>query len=74
MLITLKRSNDVHPELAPPYDWQWMFGFLGARAVTGVETVTTTTTSAVLPVKGIRDFRVTPDIATHTLTVTLSRG
>ena len=19
----------------PPYDWQWMFGFLGARAVTG---------------------------------------
>jgi DNA-3-methyladenine glycosylase II len=24
----------------PPYDWQWMFGFLGARAVTGVETVT----------------------------------
>jgi hypothetical protein len=37
----------------PPYDWQWMFGFLGARAVTGVETVTDTT-SAVSPVKAIR--------------------
>lgn len=24
----------------PPYDWSWMFGFLAARAVTGVETVT----------------------------------
>lgn len=24
----------------PPYDWQWMFGFLGARAVEGIETVT----------------------------------
>ena len=23
----------------PPYDWQWMFSFLGARAVAGVETV-----------------------------------
>ena len=21
----------------PPYNWQWMFGFLGARAVMGVE-------------------------------------
>ena len=26
----------------PPYDWQWMFDFLGARAVTGIETVTAT--------------------------------
>lgn len=24
----------------PPYDWQWMFGFLSARAVAGIETVT----------------------------------
>lgn len=23
----------------PPYDWQWMFGFLAARAVYGIETV-----------------------------------
>ena len=21
----------------PPYDWQWMFGFLQARAVSGIE-------------------------------------
>jgi DNA-3-methyladenine glycosylase II len=55
-MLRTKRSNDVHPELATPYDWQWMFGFLGARAVTGIETVTTTTTSAVLPVKGIRGY------------------
>ncbi|MCV2514382.1 DNA-3-methyladenine glycosylase 2, partial [Leclercia pneumoniae] len=26
----------------PPYDWQWMFDFLAARAVTGIETVTAT--------------------------------
>ncbi len=24
----------------PPYDWSWMLGFLAARAVSGVETVT----------------------------------
>ena len=30
----------MHTLTAPPYDWQWMFGFLGARAVAGVETVT----------------------------------
>jgi DNA-3-methyladenine glycosylase II len=40
----------------PPYDWQWMFGFLGARAVTGIETVTNDTTSAVLPARGIRGY------------------
>lgn len=26
----------------PPYDWEWMFGFLAARAVSGIETVTPT--------------------------------
>ena len=36
----IKRSSDVYPDVATPYDWQWMFGFLGARAVTGIETVT----------------------------------
>lgn len=40
----------------PPYDWQWMFGFLGARAVAGVETVTDTITSAVSPARGIRGY------------------
>ena len=59
----------------PPYDWQWMFGFLGARAVTGIETVTHDYYERSFACEGHQGiFRVTPDIATHTLTVTLSPG
>ena len=59
----------------PPYDWQWMFGFLGARAVTGIETVTRDYYERSFACEGHQGiFRVTPDIATHTLTVTLSPG
>ncbi len=31
----------------PPYDWSWMFGFLAARAVTGLRPLRRITTSAV---------------------------
>ena len=59
----------------PPYDWQWMFGFLGARAVTGIETVTHDYYERSFACEGHQGiFRATPDIATHTLTVTLSPG
>ena len=59
----------------PPYDWQWMFGFLGARAVTGIETVTNDYYERSFACEGHQGiFRVTPDLATHTLTVTLSPG
>ena len=59
----------------PPYDWQWMFGFLGARAVTGIETVTHDYYERSFACEGYQGiFRVTPDIATHTLNVTLSPG
>ena len=59
----------------PPYDWQWMFGFLGARAVTGIETVTHDYYERSFACEGHQGiFRVTPYIATHTLTVTLSPG
>lgn len=59
----------------PPYDWQWMFGFLGARAVTGIETVTHDYYERSFACEGYKGiFRVTPDIATHTLNVTLSPG
>lgn len=75
MLITLKRSNDVYPHTASPYDWQWMFGFLGARAVTGIETVTNDYYERSFACEGHQGiFRVTPDIASHTLSVTLSPG
>ena len=59
----------------PPYDWQWMFGFLGARAVAGVETVTESYYERSFACEGHQGiFRVTPDTQTHTLQVTLSPG
>ncbi|HDR2590416.1 TPA: DNA-3-methyladenine glycosylase 2 [Enterobacter ludwigii] len=59
----------------PPYDWQWMFGFLSARAVAGVETVTDHYYERSFACEGHQGiFRVTPDSQTPTLTVTLSPG
>lgn len=58
-----------------PYDWQWMFRFLGARAVSGVETVTETYYERSFSCEGHRGiFRVTPDEQSQTLAVTLSPG
>lgn len=59
----------------PPYDWQWMFEFLGARKVAGIETVTRTCyerSFACLGHQGI--FRVTPNETQATLQVSLSEG
>lgn len=59
----------------PPYDWQWMFGFLGARAVAGVETVTDDYYERSFAVGGHQGIcRVTPDIINRALNVTLSPG
>lgn len=59
----------------PPYDWRWMFEFLGARAVAGVETVTGEYYERSLACKGHQGlFRVTPYINDSTLRVTLSEG
>ena len=59
----------------PPYDWSWMFGFLAARAVTGVETVTEDYYERRFGYAGHQGvFRVTPDSATPTLAVSLSPG
>ena len=59
----------------PPYDWQWMFGFLGVRAVAGVETVTDEYYERSFACEGHQGiFRVTPDIRTRTLEVTFSAG
>ncbi|MBK4556556.1 DNA-3-methyladenine glycosylase 2, partial [Enterobacter hormaechei] len=59
----------------PPYDWSWMFGFLVARAVTGVETVTEDYYERSFGYAGHQGvLRVTPDSATHTLAVSLSPG
>ncbi|WP_263070037.1 DNA-3-methyladenine glycosylase 2 [Enterobacter huaxiensis] len=59
----------------PPYDWQWMFSFLGARAVTGVETVTERYYERSFACEGHQGiFRVTPDTQRNTLTVALSPG
>ena len=59
----------------PPYDWPWMLGFLGARAVTGVETVTERYYERSFACEGHQGiFRVTPDTRGNTLTVALSPG
>ncbi|MBW9461139.1 DNA-3-methyladenine glycosylase 2 [Kluyvera sp. EC_51] len=59
----------------PPYDWQWMFGFLQARAVSGIERFDDGSYS--------RSWRcgehhglitMTPDTAHYRLCVTLSTG
>ena len=59
----------------PPYDWEWMFSFLGDRAVQGVETF--------VDGRYIRSFAlaghaglitVTPDEAAQGMQVTLSPG
>ncbi|MEG5549605.1 DNA-3-methyladenine glycosylase 2 [Enterobacter wuhouensis] len=59
----------------PPYDWQWMLGFLRARAVTGVETVTDSYYERSFACEGHQGvFRVTPESNAPTLVVTLSPG
>ncbi|MDY1036224.1 DNA-3-methyladenine glycosylase 2 [Lelliottia sp. CFBP8978] len=59
----------------PPYDWQWMLGFLGARAVAGIETVTDNYYERSFSYDGHHGlFRVTPEIEKATLLVTLSEG
>lgn len=59
----------------PPYDWQWMLSFLGARAVSGVETVTETYYERSFTCEGHQGiFRVTPDEQSQTLAVMLSPG
>lgn len=59
----------------PPYDWQWMFGFLSARAVAGIETVTEEYYERSFACDGHQGvFRIVPDINRCTLRVTLSEG
>ncbi|HFZ8994106.1 TPA: DNA-3-methyladenine glycosylase 2 [Citrobacter freundii] len=59
----------------PPYDWSWMLGFLAARAVSGVETVEPTRYIRSMSVNGHRGIvTVIPQLASHTLDVTLSAG
>ncbi|NIY46174.1 DNA-3-methyladenine glycosylase 2 [Cedecea colo] len=59
----------------PPYDWDWMFGFLAARAVSGIETVTPTRYCRSFAL-GLHQGLITlePDEKRHVLKVTLSAG
>jgi len=59
----------------PPYDWQWMFGFLAGRAVSGIETVSETRycrSFALGHYQGL--LTLVPDEAACQLNVTLSAG
>ena len=59
----------------PPYDWQWMFGFLQARAVTGIERFQNgsyTRSWRCGEHQGL--MTMTPDTAHNRLCVTLSAG
>lgn len=58
-----------------PYDWDWMFGFLSARTVEGVERFEDGTylrSIALGEHRGV--LRATPNLQTQTLNVTLSEG
>ena len=58
-----------------PYDWPWMFEFLSARALTGVETLTDDYYARSFAFEGHQGLiRVTPDKVNGTLQVTLSAG
>ncbi|HGF5683079.1 TPA: DNA-3-methyladenine glycosylase 2 [Klebsiella pneumoniae] len=59
----------------PPYDWRWMFSFLGARAVQGIETFTDGSYSRSYALKGHAGLiTVTTDDAAQGMRVTLSAG
>lgn len=59
----------------PPYDWEWMFGFLAARAVQGIESVSSSRycrSFALGEHQGLMTLE--PDEANHVLKVTLTEG
>lgn len=59
----------------PPYDWDWMFGFLKMRAVEGVEVFSDGRYTRSFALDGHRGLMtLTPDENTRTLRVTLSDG
>lgn len=59
----------------PPYDWDWMFAFLGDRAVTGVETLTEQRYCRTLATGGCRGWlTITPHPESHQLEVEISEG
>lgn len=59
----------------PPYDWSWMLGFLAARAVSGVETVSDRRYTRSLATGAHRGLiSVVPDPDAGTLQVSLSDG
>ncbi|EPY1564298.1 TPA: DNA-3-methyladenine glycosylase 2 [Raoultella planticola] len=59
----------------PPYDPQWIFGFLRARAVAGIETFSEGRYTRSFSLAGHRGLiAVEPDMATQGLRVTLSAG
>lgn len=59
----------------PPYDWTWMFAFLGDRAVEGVETVTSERYRRTLAMEGHHGWlTLTPRAENHHLEVEISEG
>ncbi|EMM3271415.1 DNA-3-methyladenine glycosylase 2, partial [Pluralibacter gergoviae] len=59
----------------PPCDWAWLFGFLSARAVEGVEAFEGNSYLRTLAIGGHRGLvRATPDPQAHVLHVELSDG
>lgn len=59
----------------PPYDWQWMFHFLEARTVQGIETFVDNSYCRSFALNGHAGLiAVTPDDAAQGMRVTLSAG
>lgn len=62
-------------DYTPPYDWDWMLAFLGARACAGLESVTPGRYCRSLALAGHRGLlTLEPDSARHRLRVTLTPG
>lgn len=58
-----------------PYDWEWMFGFLAARTVEGVERFEGNTYIRSFALDGHQGLiQATPDSQTQTLQISLSEG
>ncbi|VUT02011.1 DNA-3-methyladenine glycosylase 2 [Klebsiella spallanzanii] len=59
----------------PPYDWRWIFRFLGARAVPGIETFADGSYRRSFALRGHAGLiTVTPDETAQGMRVTLSAG
>lgn len=73
--IINKGDDMITLSYQPPYDWAWMFAFLGDRAVAGVENVTSERYRRTLAIEGRHGWlTLTPRPERHQLELEISEG